>query len=97
MLSRGLLLLLLMSTTVVRAQLGGHAIPGCHDATIAWLRVQARSDDREIRRSARYLLQAYGYDVIDARPLPAQLREEDAPRPTSVRRRGAAPLLQAPP
>eukprot|EP01047_Picozoa_sp_COSAG01_P075650 COSAG01_NODE_13027_length_1646_cov_28.511959_2_plen_313_part_00 len=98
MLSRGLLLLLLMtSTTVVRAQLDGHAIPGCHDATIAWLRVQARSHDPEIRRSARHLLRAYGYDVLDARPLPAQLREEDAPPPTSVRRREAAPLLLAPP
>jgi hypothetical protein len=96
MLSRGLLLLLLMSTTV-RAQLDGHAIPGCHDATIAWLRVQARSDDPEIRRSARHLLQAYGYGVLDARPLPAQLQEEDAPPPTSVRRREAAPLLLAPP
>jgi hypothetical protein len=80
MLSRGLLLL---SATVIHARLD-IAGPGCHDATIAWLRVQAMSDDPETRRSARHLLRKHGYEVPDdARPPP---RRRDPLRPRSRRR-----------
>jgi hypothetical protein len=80
MLSRGLLLL---SATVIHARLD-IAGPGCHDATIAWLRVQAVSDDPETRRSARHLLRKHGYEVLDdARPPP---RRRDSLRPRSHRR-----------
>ena len=83
MLSRGLLLL---SATVIHARLD-IANPGCHDATIAWLRVQAVSDEPETRRSARYLLRKHGYEIPDdARPPP---RRRDPLRPRSPRRRDA--------
>ncbi|MEC7233327.1 MAG: hypothetical protein VXW31_10320 [Planctomycetota bacterium] len=69
--------------TVIRARLD-LANPGCHDATIAWLRVQAMSDDPETRRSARYLLRKHGYEILDdARPPP---RRRDPLRPRSPRR-----------
>eukprot|EP01049_Picozoa_sp_SAG25_P001483 SAG25_NODE_66_length_17563_cov_34.737918_15_plen_499_part_00 len=81
MLSRGFVLLL--SATVIHARLD-IAGPGCHDATVAWLRVQARSDDPETRRSARHLLRKHGYEILDdARPPP---RRRDPLRPRSPRR-----------
>ena len=86
MLSRGFVLLL--SATVIHARLD-IAGPGCHDATIAWLRVQAMSDDPETRRSARYLLRKHGYEIPDdARPPP---RRRDPLRPRSRRREPLRP------
>eukprot|EP01047_Picozoa_sp_COSAG01_P024724 COSAG01_NODE_1537_length_9986_cov_28.165672_10_plen_270_part_00 len=74
--------MLLLSATAIRARLD-IANPGCHDATIAWLRVQAVSDDPETRRSARHLLRKHGYEVPDdARPPP---RRRDPLRPRSPR------------
>eukprot|EP01047_Picozoa_sp_COSAG01_P073156 COSAG01_NODE_11838_length_1849_cov_1.926857_1_plen_270_part_00 len=98
----GRLLLLLSITTVVHARLDGHPSPGCHDATIAWLRVQARSDDLEVRRSARHLLQAHGYDVFDGTallPAVSSLKEHSPlPAPTtSSRYQENAPPPPSPP
>jgi hypothetical protein len=89
MLSRGLVLLL-SAVTVIRARLD-IANPGCHDATIAWLRVQAVSDDPETRRSARHLLRKHGYEIPDdARP-PPRRRDPLPPRPQSRRREDLPP------
>jgi hypothetical protein len=88
------LFLLLLSTTVALARLDGHASPGCHEATIAWLRVEARSEDPEIRRSAQHLLRAHGYEVLDTvpPPVPSINRQSRRAKETSD---GAAALLQS--
>jgi hypothetical protein len=82
-------LVLLLSSTLVGARMdAGHPSPGCHDATIAWLRLQARSDDPETRRSARYLLRVHGYTVLgDAVPAPIPRRRDAPPRAPARRRR----------